>query len=239
MLHANTIIPAPRADRRGSTAFDQRPGAIAQRRVAVVSGRPASTDRITWEIRRHLNHTAVTVMTGLERLWATAVSDHHGFDLVLIDATLPGFDPIATLGRLRHEMPDAIVIVLVHATTRDHVVRLLQCGASAVIPLSLRDRGFHAAIDLAMAGERFAPAELLVDLDRTDSIGEGESEITLSPREMEVASYLAQGLSNKEIARRLGLQEVTIKVYATAIFRKLGVRNRTQAAARLLAEGIV
>lgn len=239
MLHSSSVIPNPGTSRRNGFAYDQRPASVPQRRVAVVSGRPASTDRITWEIRRHLSHTAVTVMTGLERLWATTASAHQGFDLVMIDATLPGFDAIATLTRLRQEMPDAILIVLVHASTRDHVVRLLQSGAGAVIPLSLRDRGFHAALDLAMAGQRFAPAELLVDLDRTDTVGEGESEITLSPREMEVASYLAQGLSNKEIARRLGLQEVTIKVYATAIFRKLGVRNRTQAAARLLAEGIV
>ena len=93
------------------------------------------------------------------------------------------------------------------------------------------------AIQLILSGQRFAPAELLIDSASANGSGGAVLE-SLSVREKEVAEMIAQGCPNKEIACRLGLQEITIKVYASAIFRKLGVRNRTAAAARLLAEGI-
>ena len=59
--------------------------------------------------------------------------------------------------------------------------------------------------------------------------------VQLSPRERQVAALIARGQSNKEIARRLDLQEPIVKIYVGALFRKLAVRNRTEAATRLLA----
>ena len=123
-----------------------------------------------------------------------------------------------------------------------------------MLPASMPEDSFDAAVALALRGQRFAPPNLLIDLDAGRFSDASWAEppcsaakpdpreallrMSFSPRECDVAMFLAEGHSNKEIAHRLSIQEVTVKVYASSIYRKLGVRNRTQAAARLLAQGI-
>ena len=158
-------------------------------------------------------------------------------DLVMLDASLPGLEGVAELRKLCELANGIPVIVVCNGGEEKKAVELLRNGAAGVIPGSMSGDAVAGAIQLVLSGQRFAPAELLMDPAGSET-RDGSVIETLSAREKEVAEFIAQGCPNKEIACRLGLQEITIKVYASAIFRKLGVRNRTAAAARLLAEGI-
>ena len=158
-------------------------------------------------------------------------------DLVMLDASLPGLDGVEELRKLCDQAAEIPVVVVCNGGEEKKAVELLRNGAAGVIPGSMSGDAIAGAIQLILSGQRFAPAELLID-STSASESSGVVLETLSTREKEVAEMIAQGCPNKEIACRLGLQEITIKVYASAIFRKLGVRNRTAAAARLLAEGI-
>lgn len=176
-------------------------------------------------------------------------------DLAIVDCALTDSDCKAGLRVVRERRPHLPVIILCREAccSRGTAISLLQEGAMGLLPWATPPSLIDAAIPLVMAGQRFAPPDLLVDLAApdcgdlataaTDATATRDSRQTLtrlsfSPRECDVAVYLAEGHSNKEIAHRLSIQEVTVKVYASSIYRKLGVRNRTQAAARLLAQGI-
>jgi DNA-binding NarL/FixJ family response regulator len=161
-------------------------------------------------------------------------------DLLVTGSGQLGADAQATIARLRRANPDVRLVVVSQGTftRREEIADLLRAGAVGVVPDSMTGAALNAAMKLIMTGERFVPPEMLVSLDQPigDAVPAVPS-VPLSRRERQVAALLAQGLANKEIAWRLQLQEVTVKVYATSIYRKLGVRNRTQAAARLLALG--
>jgi DNA-binding NarL/FixJ family response regulator len=158
-------------------------------------------------------------------------------DLVILDASLPGFAGSEDLRKIGDQAADTPVLVICNRGEEKKAAEFLRSGAAGVIPGDLSDEAVAGAIQLILSGQRFAPAELLIEPTGSDA-RLGELMGSLSTREQEVAQLIAQGCPNKEIACRLGLQEITIKVYASSIFRKLGVRNRTAAAARLLAEGL-
>ncbi len=187
------------------------------------------TDRFARVISRAVAADLQTVMDLLGEL--------PFVDLVMLDASLPGLAGIAELRTLCEKAADIPVVVVCNGGEEKKAVELLRNGAAGVIPGSMTGEAVAGAIQLILSGERFAPAELLIDSSATETSG-GAALESLSAREREVAELIAQGCPNKEIACRLGLQEITIKVYASSIFRKLKVRNRTAAAARLLAEGI-
>ncbi|NBC33476.1 MAG: hypothetical protein GVY13_12440 [Alphaproteobacteria bacterium] len=178
----------------------------------------------------------------------------QAIDLAVVDCALTESDCMAGLRVVRQRRPHLPVIVLCRQTccSRRTAVSLLQEGATGLLPWEMPPHLIDAALPLMMDGQRFAPPDLLVDLAAPGDVGaaaasemrpapdprEALTRLHFSPRECDVAVYLAQGYANKEIAHRLSIQEVTVKVYASSIYRKLGVRNRTQAAARLLAQGV-
>lgn len=163
--------------------------------------------------------------------------DFPGIDLVMLDASLPGLETAADLRRICDRAAGTPVVVGCNKGEEKKAVEFLRSGATGVIPGGLSDNAIASAIQLILAGQRFAPVDLLME-PANPSSNLGALMDSLSNREREVARLIAEGCPNKEIACRLGLQEITIKVYASAVFRKLGVRNRTAAAARLLAEGL-
>ena len=158
-------------------------------------------------------------------------------DLVLLNASLPGLNGVSELRRICDAADGTPVAVICNGGEEKKAAEFLRSGAAGVIPGSMSGDAVAGAIQLILSGQRFAPAELLIGA-ATSEPANGSVIGSLSAREKEVAELIAQGCPNKEIACRLGLQEITIKVYASSVFRKLGVRNRTAAAARLLAEGI-
>ncbi|MEI8238502.1 MAG: response regulator transcription factor [Actinomycetota bacterium] len=153
-------------------------------------------------------------------------------DIVLMDLSMPVLDGIAAT---RAVLADAAaadremrVVVLTSFTEQRRVLDALQAGASGYILKDSTPDEVIKAVHAAHAGG--APldpvaARVLLDARRVQQPAQD-----LSPRESEVLALVATGLANKQIARRLGISERTVKAHLTAVFQQLGVTDRTQAA---------
>lgn len=165
----------------------------------------------------------VTEVDSLEAALQAVRQAPDGFDLVLLDYDMPGMDGLKGLGQMREAVPGRPVAILTGTTSAALARQALDSGACGFLPKTLSARALAAAIHLMQAGGVFVPYDLM----KTTAAAPGGN---LTQREAEVLSGLRQGKSNKEIARDLDLQEVTIKLHVKTLCRKLGARNRTQAA---------
>ena len=158
-----------------------------------------------------------------------------GLDLIILDLSMPGMDGLAGLERMCGLRPDVPVVILSGTFERKLVLDALMRGAQGYIPKTLGGKAMLSALQLVVAGEKYVPSIILEDdgaspSDAIDAQIRLDNPIRkLTRRERDVLSLLAEGHPNKEIARRLELQEVTVKVHLKGVFRKLGATNRTQA----------
>jgi len=151
-------------------------------------------------------------------------------DVFLMDLSMPGVDGVEATRRIVGDEPDATVVVLTSFVDSRRILEALEAGASGYILKDADPREVSAAIRAAAAGESpLDPkaARVLLDARRGAPRDGG---VPLSPREREVLDLVRAGLANKQIARRLGIAERTVKAHLTRVFQALGVTDRTQAA---------
>lgn len=159
------------------------------------------------------------------------------YDLVLTDLRMPGWPGFSGIQMLRERQPESKVVV-VSASEAHHDVRdALEHGAAGYIPKSSSVKIMLSALDLIFSGGVYVPPTVLREGGEPEARGgtvvppaDPQLEQLLTQRQREVLDRLREGKSNKQIAHELGLSEGTVKIHMTAIFKSLGVRNRTQAA---------
>ncbi|HEX5305261.1 MAG TPA: response regulator transcription factor [Dyella sp.] len=160
-------------------------------------------------------------------------------DLVLLDLHMPGSQGLSGLAALRGQHPGVAVLV-VSAHDEPRVIRrVLDHGASGFIPKSASPAEIGEAIRAVLDCRSWLPPALAAAVaalpaDPADADLAGRL-ARLTEQQYRVLALLADGLLNKQIADRLAIQERTVKAHVTAIFEKLGVRNRTQASGVLKA----
>ena len=148
-------------------------------------------------------------------------------ELVLMDLSMPVVDGVVATGRVLDELPDTKVIALTSFSDRQRVRDVIAAGAVGYLLKDCAPDELLAAVRAAAGGHApFDPrvAGALLP-DRTPSVAKA-----LSSREVEVLQLTTEGLANKQIARRLGISENTVKVHLGNAFRRIGVTDRTSAA---------
>ena len=154
-------------------------------------------------------------------------------DLVLLDLHMPGNHGLAGLAAIRAQFP-AVAVALVSANEDPQIIRrALDHGAAGYIPKSAGLDELRDAIRAVLACEEWLPPALRGAVARVRSTP-GDTDLaarlaSLTPQQFRVLALVAEGLLNKQIADRLEVQERTVKAHLSAIFDKLGARNRTQA----------
>jgi DNA-binding NarL/FixJ family response regulator len=149
-------------------------------------------------------------------------------DVVLMDLQMPGTDGVAATRRIVASVPGAQVLVLTSFSDSERILAALDAGAVGYL---LKDADPDDVIDGVRAVARGesplhprAARELLVSRQRP------ADRPSLTPREADVLRLVRQGLANKQIGRRLGISERTVKAHLTSAFQRIGVQDRTQAA---------
>jgi DNA-binding NarL/FixJ family response regulator len=171
-------------------------------------------------------------------------------DVMLLDINLPRMNGLQVARSLKDTLLDINIIMLTAYHDDQQVFHAIRAGASAYFPKDVSPRRLIEAIRLVYQGSYVVEdrvlekaqvgAWLLAQFEgvESDSVDElGSLLVPLSPREMEILQYIAQGNSNKEIAYELGISRQTVKNHMTSILRKLAVNDRTQAAIYALRRG--
>lgn len=163
-------------------------------------------------------------------------------DLVLMDLQMPRLSGIDAIRQICGRWRRACVVAMTTFGTREYVVAALRAGAMGYLLKDASERELLSAIEHALAGDMPLSSAVRRELVATVVTDPPESppvEVALTPREVELTSWLAHGLTNQQIARRMHLSEGSVKQYLSRISHKLGAVSRTQVLVRAIQLGIV
>ena len=149
------------------------------------------------------------------------------YDLILLDYMMPGMNRLGGLSAMKAAAPGVPVAIISGAAPRVVAEQAVSAGAAGFLPKTISTRSLVAAVRFMAAGEIYAPLALKAEKDTPPP---DLANANLTARELDVLNRLCQGMANKEIARELGLQEVTVKLHVKTLYRKIGAKNRTHAA---------
>lgn len=172
---------------------------------------------------------------------AVAAVREHRPDVVLMDLVMPGVDGVEAIRRIAGEHSETRVIALTSFLDDDKVLPAVRAGAAGYLLKDVGPEDLVRAIRAVYRGEALlhpAVAARLMEEVAGGRPRSGEDD-PLTGREREVLAQIARGLSNKRIARELGISEATVKIHVSNVLRKLGVADRTQAALFAVREGLV
>ncbi len=173
-------------------------------------------------------------------------------DVILMDINLPTMNGLQVTRKIKGQLPGIKIIMITGYDDAEQVFHALRAGASAYCPKDITPEALISIIHTVREGN-YVVGEKVMNHDEVvdwieQKIGRfagplisdtDELFIPLSPREMEILEHVTRGMSNKEIAYKLGISHQTVKNHMTAILRKLRVDDRTQAAVYALRHGWV
>jgi DNA-binding NarL/FixJ family response regulator len=164
---------------------------------------------------------------------ALELFEKHLPDVTLIDLRMPELGGVEAIKQIRVKHPHAVFIVLTTYQGDEDIHKALKAGAQGYLLKGMAHDDLLDAIRRVRAGVQYLPASVKETLaNRTPGSD-------LSPRELQILELIVKGLSNKQIADKLGITEGTVKWHVNAILGRLNVSDRTQAAVAALNRGIV
>ena len=204
-------------------------------------------------VRRGMSHVVRESFTDAEIVEAATASEaleamvSSPIDVALVDVRMPDSDGLDLLHDMKARWPEVPVIMLTSFDHANYVRRALAEGAAGYMLKDATPEDLEQAIKVALSGggNVLSPRviqNLFEAMDGAPGSGNGEAQhrpaSALTQRENDILALLAEGKSNRDISRALYLSEKTVKAHLAAIFRKLGVSNRTQAAMAAVSMGI-
>lgn len=163
------------------------------------------------------------------------LADSPSVSLVILDLHMPGSNGMELLTKICTRHPEIPVVILSADEDPQVMQRTIDRGAAGFIPKSAANEVLISAVQLVLSGGTYIPTEILNRKVAATPPGSGTlrnpvAPLELTGRQLDVLDLLSHGESNKAIARKLGLSEHTVKIHISAIFKALGVSNRTEAA---------
>ncbi len=197
--------------------------------LLIADDHPLFREALRGAVQRVIPGVTLHEADSVEALYALA-EQHNDADLVLMDLNMPGAQGFNALVHMRSQHPQLPVVVVSAREEAQVMRRALDHGAFGFIPKSADSDTIGRALTAVLDGEHWIPEAAQSE----PPIDEAEREVgarlrELTPQQFRVLQMLGSGLLNKQIAWELNVSEATIKAHVTAILRKLGATNRTQA----------
>lgn len=217
-----------------------RDTSAAPRSVLIADDHPLYRDALETLVRRAPDLRLAGAVTSLPEALMALVS--LPCDLVLLDLHMPGMDSVKMLSKVHRLQPNAKIVLISGQMDGAIVAEGLAAGAVGFLSKASTPETITAVLRLVLTGATYVPAELM---SPQSFAAPAPAKVAmpnpgpLNSRELDVLNRLAEGASNKEIGRALGLAEVTIKLHTQHIVRKLGVKNRAAAIAIAVRDKIV
>lgn len=203
------------------------------KRVLIADDHPLYRDALRAIVPQALDSPEI-LEAGCQKEVIDSVASDSSFDLIVLDLNLPGATGLSCLRHLR-EVAQLTPIMVVSGNDEPATMReVVIAGATGYVPKSAPRQVLIDAIRLIMGGGTYLPTAAVLALRQAEphatppSKAPARDELTL--RQKKVLKLLAEGLSNKHIARELQISEITVKAHVSLILKKLGVSNRVQAA---------
>jgi DNA-binding NarL/FixJ family response regulator len=204
-------------------------------RVLIVDDHPVVRDGLRGMLQGQPDLEVVAdVANGHQALAAVA---RHNPDVVLMDLRMPELDGVQATRRLRADHPSVRVLVLTTYDTDTDIVHAIEAGATGYLLKDAPREQVFEAVRAAARGETvLAPAVAAKLMNRMRAAPDHDQ---LTDRELDVLRLVAQGLTNRAIARRLRISEATVKTHLVHIYTKLDVDGRTAAVTTALERGML
>jgi DNA-binding NarL/FixJ family response regulator len=201
---------------------------IQPEKIIIADDHPLFRQALLSTLKPKLNDTQWLEAQTIEEL-DQLLTHNSDSDLVLLDLNIPGAHGFNTLIHVRNHFPQIPVVIVSAYEDRETISKAMEFGAAGFVPKSTPvDEIFNAIVQVLM-GELWVPESFQATRSAAENINIGERVASLTQQQYRILMMFAQGMLNKQIAYDLNVSEATIKAHATAIFRKLDVRNRTQA----------
>lgn len=204
-------------------------------KVLVIDDHPLVQEGVAAALEA-LGHDVDVIAAADSEQGLAAAAANPDIDLVLLDLALPGMSGLGVISALHQRLPSLPVVVLSALEDPENIRNAISAGAMGFVPKSAQTRVLIEALQQVLEGNVSVPStlrsapNLATGGPATGPGTGGEPDVALlTLRQLEVLSRLCQGKTNKQIATELGLSEKTVKAHVTAIFKVLGVVNRTQA----------
>jgi DNA-binding NarL/FixJ family response regulator len=174
----------------------------------------------------------------IDEVLAESDGGQQGFDLILSDLRMPGMGGVSGVERIMAAFPDVPFAIMSGSAEQDEVREIIYAGARGFLPKTMKSDAFAAAVSLLLAGGTYLSTDVLQETETPPQVARDLLQM-LTPRERQVLAELVSGASNKEIGRKFDLAEVTVKLHVRQILKKIGGRNRSQAAAIAAKAGLI
>ena len=209
-------------------------------KILVADDHPLYREAVITQIRRLYPQADVDQVGSFDDLLTTARSKTTGYDLFLVDFHMPGMME-SGIANLAAAFPKTPIAVISGTTNSEDVRASIRAGARGFVSKTATADHLAHTIQLVVAGGTSVPADMLAAPPQSSAAAAepGPEWLgRLSPREREVLTAVARGISNKQVGRELNLAEVTVKLHLRAIFRKTGAKTRSEVAVLATKAGI-
>lgn len=204
----------------------------------VADDHPLYREAVRLRLERLFPEAEVAEVATVDELLQFGAGITARLDLILLDLHMPGMAGAGGIGRVVAAFPGTPVVMMSGLARSTDVLEAVRAGAHGFLPKTMAPDLFAAALSLVISGGTYLPAEILHP--QTEATAEPHAGLDeLTPRERQVLVRLATGAPNKEIGRELDLAEVTVKLHVRQILKKIGARNRSEAAVIATKTGLI
>lgn len=201
---------------------------IQPQKIIIADDHPLFRQALLGTLKPKLNYTNWLEAQTIPEL-EQKLQENSDSDLLLLDLNIPGAHGFSTLIHVRNHFPQIPVVVISAHEDHNTISKAMTYGAAGFVPKSTPVDDIFSAIMTVLSGDIWLPESFQSSQAESENCDISSRVASLTQQQYRILMMFAQGLLNKQIAYDLHVSEATIKAHATAIFRKLDVRNRTQA----------